>query len=137
MKNKRFILVFLVIGTILSCQSEEEILRQQYSFEGMNAYQTNCENCHQKDGKGLKDLYPPVFQTDLFKRMNEKEIIHILKYGQKGSIQVNGKTYDGFMPGNNKLEALDFAEIITYLREKNGIQTIYPLDSARKALGNN
>jgi mono/diheme cytochrome c family protein len=128
-------IVFIVLlGTweLFSCQSKEDLLRQQYSIEGMNLYQTHCENCHQKDGKGLKDLYPPVFQTDLFKRINEKQLVHILKYGQKGMILVNGKSYDGFMPGNNKLEALDLAELITYLREKNGIQQIFPLDSARK-----
>lgn len=135
MKNKLY-LIILSIGGLFSCQSKEEILRQQYSIEGMNLYQIHCENCHLKDGKGLKDLYPPVFQTDLFKRLNETQIIHLLKYGQKGPIQVNGKPYDGYMPGNTRLEALDYAELITYLREKNGIEKTFSLDSARLVLKN-
>jgi hypothetical protein len=60
----------------------------------------------------------------------------LLKYGQKGPIQVNGKSYDGYMPGNNRLEALDYAELITYLREKNGIEKTFSLDSARLVLKN-
>lgn len=127
-------IAFLGLFGVVACQSKEEILRQQYSFEGMNAYQTHCENCHQRDGKGLKDLYPPVMGTDLFLRVKNQALVHLIKYGQKGEILVNGKKYDGYMPANNRLEALDIAEIITYLREKNGIKEIFPLDSARKYL---
>lgn len=136
MKTIIYLATLSILG-LFSCQSKEEILRQQYSIEGMNAYQLHCENCHQKDGKGLKDLYPPVMGTDLFQRVSSEQLVHLLKLGQKGEIIVSGKKYDGFMPSNNKLEALDIAEIITYLREQNGHKTIFPLDSARKYLKSN
>lgn len=135
MRNRFYLAILVWIG-LNACQSKEEILQQQYSIEGMNAYQTHCENCHQKDGKGLKDLYPAVMGTDLFERVSDQQLVHLLKYGQKGEIVVNGKKYEGFMPGNGKLEPLDIAEIITYLREKNGNKTLFPLDSARKYLSN-
>jgi len=135
-KNIFYLAIFGMFG-VLSCQSKEEILRQQYSIEGMNAYQTHCANCHQIDGKGLKDLYPPVIGTDLFQRVKDQQLVHLIKYGQKGEIIVNGKKYEGYMPGNNKLEALDIAEILTYLKEKNGLKTIFPLDTSRKYLSIN
>lgn len=120
-----------------SCQGKEEIFRQQYVVEGMMQYEKHCENCHQKDGSGLKDLYPPLAKTDLWKRLNANQIACIIKNGQKEAILVNQKPYQNYMPGNAKLEALDVAEIITYLRDKWGNDPrIFPLDSARLALKN-
>ncbi|RXK49764.1 c-type cytochrome [Aquirufa rosea] len=120
-----------------ACQSQEEILREQYVVEGMGQYERHCENCHQKDGSGLKDLYPPLAKTDVWKRLSAYQLTCIIKYGQKDTIVVNQKVYQNYMPGNTKLEALDIAELITYMREKWGDdKRIFPLDSARLALKN-
>ena len=127
--------ILLVIHS--SCQSKEEIFRHQYVVEGMMQYEKHCENCHQKDGSGLKDLYPPLAKTDLWKRLNASQIACIIKNGQKEAILVNQKSYQNYMPGNSKLEALDVAEIVTYLRDKWGNDPrIFSLDSARLALKN-
>lgn len=139
MKIKQIILSVLVAGIILiiqsSCQSKEDILRQQYVVEGMMQYEKHCENCHQKDGSGLKDLYPPLAKTDLWKRLNASQMACIIKNGQKNAILVNQKSYQNYMPGNSKLEALDIAEIVTYMRDKWGNDPrIFSLDSARLAL---
>jgi mono/diheme cytochrome c family protein len=49
----------------------------------------------------------------------------------------NGKKGNGFMPANSKLQALDIAELITYMREKWGAKKqIYPTDSVQIALKN-
>lgn len=141
MKRTPSILGVLAIVTILivqsSCQSKEEIFRQQYVVEGMMLYEKHCENCHQKDGSGLKDLYPPLAKTDLGERLNASQIACIIKNGQKDAILVNKKAFQNYMPGNNKLEALDVAELVTYLRDKWGNDPrIFSLDSARIALKN-
>jgi mono/diheme cytochrome c family protein len=131
------IVIFGLLALLISCESREEITRQQYVVEGMNLYQTNCANCHQVDGSGLKDLYPPLAKTDLWKRVKMNELACLIKLGQKDSIQVNGKFYNAYMPGNPKLQALDIAELITYMREKwSPDKTIFSLDSARFALKN-
>ena len=135
MINKIAILSLLVMG--ISCNSREEITRQQYVVEGMNLYQTHCANCHQLDGSGLKDLYPPLAKTDLWQRVPMNELACLLKNGQKDSIRVNGKLFNAYMPGNAKLQALDIAEIVTYMREKwSSNKTIFSLDSTRFALKN-
>ena len=135
MLNKIAILGLIIVS--ISCNSREEITRQQYVVEGMNLYQTNCANCHQVDGSGLKDLYPPLAKTDLWQRVKMSELVCIIKNGQKDSILVNGKPFNAYMPANPKLQALDIAELVTYMREKwSPNKTMFSLDSARFALKN-
>ena len=109
---------------IFSCSSKEEITQQQYYIEGMALYKTHCENCHQADGSGLRDLYPSIQKTNL----SPEALACLIKNGKKGN---------GFMPANGKLQALDIAELVTYMREKWGNQKrIYPTDSVQLALKN-
>jgi mono/diheme cytochrome c family protein len=118
--------MMLALG-LVSCDSKEEILYQQYVVEGRVLYQTHCANCHQENGSGLKDLYPAISQPALWKSIKTDELTCLIKWGRKGT--------KGYMPGNTKLQALDIAEIQTFLREQWGPQkAIYSLDSTRFAL---
>ena len=117
-------IILLYASFFFSCQSKEEITQQQYSVEGMALYQTHCENCHQADGAGLRDLYPSIQKSTL----SPAALSCLIRNGKKGK---------GFMPANTKLQALDIAELITYMREKWGNQKrIYPTDSVQIALKN-
>lgn len=117
-------ILLLFVPIFFSCQSREEITQQQYSVEGMALYKANCENCHQADGGGLRDLYPSIQKTHL----SPEALACLVKKGKKGN---------GFMPANPKLQALDIAELVTYMREKwDGKKQIYPVDSVRLALQN-
>lgn len=109
---------------------------QQYVVEGRSIYEKNCANCHQSDGSGLRDLYPALAKTDLWKRVNAQQLVCIIKQGQKGEIKVNGKSYSGYMPANTKLEAIDIAELVTFMKDNWGDKKIYTFDEARTALKN-
>ena len=129
----------LLIGLIVlfaACQSKEEILYQQYVVEGRSIYEKNCSNCHQSDGSGLRDLYPPLAKTDLWKRVTQQQLVCIIKQGQKGEIKVNGKPYSGYMPANVKLEAIDIAELVTFMQDQWGNKKVYSFDEAKAALKN-
>lgn len=132
----KYILLINLLVLFASCQSKEEILYQQYVVEGRSIYEKNCANCHQSDGSGLRDLYPPLAKTDLWTRLNKQQIVCIIKQGQKGEIQVNGKSYNGYMPANTKLEGIDIAELVTFMRDSWGDKKIYSFDEARLALKN-
>ena len=121
---KHYIPIAFIAFFFFSCQSKEEITQQQYSVEGMALYKANCENCHQADGSGLRDLYPSIQKT----KLSPEALACLLKNGKKGN---------GFMPANPKLQALDIAELMTYMREKwGGKKQIYPADSVKLALQN-
>jgi mono/diheme cytochrome c family protein len=133
MKN---ILLIGLITLFAACQSKEEILYQQYVVEGRSIYEKNCSNCHQSDGSGLRDLYPPLAKTDLWKRVTQQQLVCIIKQGQKGEIKVNGKPYTGYMPANAKLEAIDMAELVTFMQDQWGNKKVYSFDEAKAALKN-
>jgi cytochrome c551 len=119
---KFFSLVFSLIA-FTSCQSEEKVKLEQYYIGGKEIYEKNCANCHQKDGKGLQNLYPPIAGSDFLK--NKEQVILSIKNGISGEIVVNGKKYNQPMPANNQLQNLDIAEVVTYIyTEWGGEKTI-------------
>ncbi len=93
---------------------DELIKIKQYSSAGRKLYEGNCANCHQADGEGLANLYPPVKNSDYLKNNLETSVCGI-KYGMKGEIIVNGKSFSQEMPANDLLTELEIAEIMTYI----------------------
>jgi cytochrome c553 len=84
----RFItLTILLLATTISAQDET----LSNSIErGKLLYEDFCVRCHMPDGKGQKDIIPPIAKSDfLFKHMEES--IKALKFGGiDGEIIVNG-----------------------------------------------
>lgn len=87
---------------------------QQYYVEGERLYLSNCSNCHQKDGKGLGLVYPPLAPSD-YMDTNPGKVLCQMKKGLSGEIIVNGKKYNQPMPGIPALTELEIAEIATYI----------------------
>lgn len=87
---------------------------QQYYVEGERLYLNNCSNCHQKDGKGLGLVYPPLAPSD-YMEANPEKVLCQMKNGLSGEVIVNGKKYNQSMPGVPALTELEIAEIATYI----------------------
>ena len=119
LKSRTSFLIFhisyliITIYFLSSCQSEEKVKLEQYYIGGKEIYEQNCANCHQKDGKGLQNLYPPIAGSDYLK--DKEKVILLIKNGISGEIIVNGKKYNQPMPANNQLQNLDIAEVVTYI----------------------
>ncbi|MDA0314350.1 MAG: cytochrome c [Bacteroidetes bacterium] len=93
----------------------------QFAIPGKELYENYCANCHQKDGRGLGKLIPPLRDADYFKADIHRSI-WIMKYGQEGEILVNGQVYNQAMPANPNLRPLDLAQIATYLYNSWGMK---------------
>ena len=91
----------------------DEIRFKQYKIQGQKVYSTYCSNCHQPDGKGLAEIYPPLANADYLME-DLKRASCIIKYGQSNEIVVNGKTYNQMMPGN-PITNLEIAEVLTFI----------------------
>ncbi len=126
------ILFSFAIGCSRS-NSSESVKFQQYYVEGEQLYITHCSNCHQKSGKGLGLLYPPLDHSDYLER-NFDLVICQMKYGQKGEMIVNGKSYNQPMPGVRSLTELEIAEIATYIYNTWEHKRDLELPEVRKAL---
>jgi mono/diheme cytochrome c family protein len=94
---------------------------QQYYVQGEKLYLKHCSNCHQKNGTGLGLVYPPLHKS-YYMDKNVNEVICLMRYGIKGELIVNGKTYNQAMPGIPTLGDLEIAEIATYIYNTWGHQ---------------
>lgn len=86
----------------------------QYYNQGELLYTKHCSNCHQKNGKGLGRLYPPLDSSDYMTK-NFNEVICLMENGKSGSLVVNGIEFNQPMPGVPTLTDLEVAQIATYI----------------------
>lgn len=93
--------------------SKEEKLAQ-----GKALYASTCQACHQADGKGIANSFPPLASSDFFAAEPSKVVSAITK-GLSGKITVNGKVYDGVMPKQTLSDA-QIASVATYILNNFG-----------------
>lgn len=118
---------------IYSCQSSEQLKSEQYFVEGYQLYKTYCTNCHQDDGKGMANLYPPLQSSDILK--NKELMACIIKHGMNDTILVAGKKFNRPMPANPKLTELEIAEIVSFVTMKWGKDSTHTsIESVQKSL---
>jgi mono/diheme cytochrome c family protein len=87
--------------------------------EKAKLYNTYCAACHQNDGKGDGNRFPPLGRTDWVTGDKIKLLNTVLK-GLNGEIIVNDKPYNGLMPAHNFLKDEEVANILTYIRQNFG-----------------
>ena len=97
----------------------EDNLQQGDLLSGRILYTTYCATCHQGDGKGDKNRYPPLVDSE-WVTGDEDRLLDIVLNGLQGEIEVNGKLYDELMPANNHLDDNAIASIVTYVRKRFG-----------------
>jgi mono/diheme cytochrome c family protein len=86
-------------------------------LEGSILYDTYCASCHQYDGKGDNNRFPPLVDSEWVDG-DEERLINIVLNGYQGEINVNGKFYNGIMPKNTHLDDHAIASILTYIRAR-------------------
>lgn len=116
----KFFSGLLVLLTVIACAPADPKFNQ-YMVEGERLYLTHCSNCHQRDGNGLRRVYPPLAGSDYLEK-NFRSVICGMKYGIQGEIVVGGVMYNQAMPGVPSLTELELAEIATYLYNSWGAQ---------------
>ncbi len=80
---------------------------------GSRVYSQNCAACHQPNGLGLANAFPPLAESD-YLNANKNRAIDVLLNGLSEEIVVNGETYDGVMP-LLRLSDDDIANVLTYV----------------------
>jgi nitrite reductase (NO-forming) len=78
-----------------------------------------CSVCHQNDGAGLPDVFPPLAKSD-FLMADKQRSIGIVMNGLSGPVTVNGKSYNSVMPPMSQLTDDEVANILTYVRNSWG-----------------
>jgi len=79
-------------------------------------YNTYCSVCHQHDGMGDGNRFPPLAQSE-WVNYNTRRLIKVVLNGMKGPIQVKGQSYNEVMPPHaNILSDEQVAEVLTYIK---------------------
>jgi glucose/arabinose dehydrogenase/cytochrome c553 len=87
-------------------------------MNGLVLYNSFCAGCHQRDGKGDNNRYPPLAGADWIMGNND-QLIKVILHGLQGEIKVNGKTYNGVMPAHGGfLDDHAIASIATYINKR-------------------
>jgi nitrite reductase (NO-forming) len=104
---------------------------------GKQVYATICVACHQPDGRGLPNIFPPLAQSDFL--MGDKDrAVRVLLQGLDNEIVVNGHKFNGVMP-KLPLTDQDIAGALSYVRNNfgNSGSTVSQSDIARVRAASN
>lgn len=112
--------IYLPEGSAIETRDEEEVVprpnaenKAERILRGKTIYTRNCQTCHQANGQGIPNAFPPVANSDY---LNEdvNRAIRVVRYGLEGPIKVNGQLYNSVMPKLN-LSDEDIANVLTYI----------------------
>lgn len=85
----------------------------QQADKGKAVYSSTCIACHQANGQGIPNAFPPLAKSDYLNKDVNRAIKQVIK-GSSGPITVNGKVFNGVMPPQN-LNDQQIADVLTYV----------------------
>jgi len=105
-KKKTIIIAFAIL---LAFYLISKLISSISSNPAQISYEKRCADCHGKDGKGVKEMLPPLADSDWLVK-NQDKIACIIKHGIKDKIIVNGKTYDIEMLGQDNIQDIEITD---------------------------
>jgi mono/diheme cytochrome c family protein len=89
------------------------------AIPGEKVYSTYCASCHQRNGKGDGNRFPPLAGSEWVSG-DKKRLMKVVLNGLNEKIEVSGKPYNSLMPAHSFLNDQDLAEVLTFIRTKFG-----------------
>ena len=80
---------------------------------GKQIYIKTCLMCHQANGAGIANAFPPLAKSDYLNADVNRAISTVL-YGKTGNIVVNGSKYNSVMTPQNLTDE-EVANVLTYV----------------------
>ena len=112
--------------------SIKDDLHKGSMLEGGILFNSYCATCHQRDGMGDNNRYPPLAGSE-WVAGDKGKLIETILHGLQGEIVVKGKTYNGLMPAHEGfLDDNAVASIASYIRKNrrwdNQYDIVTPLE---------
>ena len=105
--QKLAMFLLLAIGTTAGAQAADV-------SAGKAVYDRICVTCHMAKGEGLPGAFPPLAQSDYFKKAPDKQLVHIVSQGLTGEVVVNGTTFNSVMPPQTLTDE-EAADVLNYV----------------------
>lgn len=80
---------------------------------GKQIFGSTCFACHQSEGQGIPNTFPPLAKSD-YLNADSKRAIKTILHGLTGEVTVNGKKFNSVMPAQN-LSDDEIANVLTYI----------------------
>jgi nitrite reductase (NO-forming) len=81
--------------------------------KGKTIYNKTCVACHQANGQGIPNAFPPLAKSDYLNKDVNRAIRAVI-HGLNGPITVNGKKYNATMTSQG-LNDQQVADVLTYV----------------------
>jgi mono/diheme cytochrome c family protein len=118
MKKQIIVFVFAIaIVSLLSFSTQKFDLKASIS-RGKEVYVAQCASCHQEQGEGIDEVFPPLAKSDYLMADKKRSIEQIL-YGATGEMKVNGKVYNGVMPAFDLTDE-QASDVLNFIRNSWG-----------------
>ncbi len=92
--------------------------KEDLKVMGQGVFKNTCVPCHQPNGEGLPNVFPPLAGSD-YLNQNKERAVNIVVNGLQKPITVNGKDYSGIMPPQN-LNDEQISAVLTYVYSQWG-----------------
>lgn len=81
---------------------------------GQQSYQRHCANCHGDSGEGVRQLIPPLYQSDYARKHLDSLPCWVMR-GMSHAIVVNGKRYEQNMYPIPAITDVELTNVMNYL----------------------
>lgn len=128
---KKGIYVFaLSLVTICLVSFKQKFDLKASISRGKDVYTAQCISCHQEQGEGIEDVFPPLAKSDYLMADKTRSIKQTLQ-GVSGEMKVNGRTYTGEMSGFDLTDE-EVSDVLNYIRNswENKGEAITPQEVA-------
>ncbi|MCL5127526.1 copper-containing nitrite reductase [Algibacter sp. L4_22] len=97
---------------IIASEVPAKSFDEQMEF-GKQAYMQTCFACHQAEGQGIPNAFPPLAKSD-YLNADVDRAIGIVLHGKTGELTVNGEKYNSVMT-RQMLSSDEIANVLTYV----------------------
>jgi len=99
-------------GKVVAAPVGEKSLADKIA-SGKSLYNKTCFACHQANGEGIPNAFPPLAKSD-YLNDDVKRAIGVVVNGKSGEITVNGTKYNSVMT-KQTLTDVEVADVLTYV----------------------
>jgi uncharacterized protein len=104
----------------------------EHLVAGRDAYMKACIECHQAEGQGVPDTFPPLDGSE-WVTGNPRTLLRIMLGGLAGPIKVKNLEFNSVMPGHSHMSDEEIAAIASYVRYEFGDkkEKPFPVDQVK------
>jgi nitrite reductase (NO-forming) len=102
-----------------AAEASGTLTKEQQIKAGEARFTGTCSVCHQANGQGVPNVFPPLAGSD-FLMADKPRAIGIVLNGLSGKVTVNGNAFNSVMPPMSQLNDDELANILTYVRNSWG-----------------